>query len=128
MNKAKYHQIYKIIILYNLNSDLIITIILLITSLDKVVIIITILLCYTTTTITIICYYTIIITIFILVVICHGISIYYYFFCVYFPLIHFVHSFGPAHKKTPMVYRGSLFLYGLIITVLIFKHHHPSLF
>lgn len=29
MNKAKYHQIYKIIILYNLNSDLIITIILL---------------------------------------------------------------------------------------------------
>ena len=40
-----------------------------------------------------------------------SITIQYYFFCVYFPLIHFVHSFGPAHKKTPMVYRGSLSLF-----------------
>ena len=38
-----------------------------------------------------------------------SITIQYYFFCVYFPLIHFVHSFGPAHKKTPW-FRGSLFL------------------
>lgn len=44
-----------------------------------------------------------------------SITIQYYFFCVYFPLIHFVHSFGPAHKKTPMVYRGSLSLFMILI-------------